>query len=187
MAQPCVCRSEVTLRTVSPWSTGVLFALQISILVWIGVSLTHCTAGASECGGGIPSRITFSGTVALPDDTIGSLVIGPCLDSDCWSTTGAADDGGSPGSDASSSAVTYTIVGAGDWTVTQIRSGLYALNGTIVWALSPTGSATSGTARVTITSHGVVLYDQTVLDVPCTQGMVSCGNFPSETCNVSLR
>lgn len=183
MAKPLVRASKVTLRSVSRLRAGVLFALRASILASTAASLTRCNI-ESECGAQPDSFVYFSGTVALPDDTIQSLTIEACLDSDCWAT-GAAQVGGPPGSDASSPAVTY-FDNAGSWTVTQVHSGLYDFNGTIDPAIAPTGTATSGTARVRITSEGAVLYDQTVLDVRCIQGLEGCGDSPSETCSVSL-
>ena len=143
--------------------------------------LTCCNLGAAECGAQPDSSVGFAGTVAIPDDAIESLTINACLDAECWTSTGVETgrDGGALQSDASSAP-------SGGWTVTQVQSGLYAISGTVVPLDSPTGSATSGTGSFTITSGSVVLYEQTALEVPCTQGPEGCGNAPSETCKVSL-
>jgi hypothetical protein len=158
-------------------------------LATTATALTRCNLGAAECGAGIDSSLSFSGTIALPDDAIYSLVITACVDSDCYTTL--EFDGGSgatQAADAATPTVSYFNGSTGytSWTLTQVRSGLYDLEGGVSSDNSPTGFATSGTASVTIKSGGTTLYAKTVDNVPCTMGPVGCQNSPSETCTVRL-
>jgi hypothetical protein len=168
--------------------SSVFVVLVASSAAAMALGLAHCGFGAAQCSAGVDSVISFSGSVALPDSDIDSLVITACMDSDCWTTGGL--DGGygvSQVPDASSPTVRYSnvLTDTVGWTVTRLHSGLYDLKGGSSPVDPPTGSATSGTARITITSRGVVLYEKSVPNVACTQGPEVCGTG-SETCDVRL-
>jgi hypothetical protein len=114
----------------------------------------------------VDSVISFSGPVAIPDNRVDSATATTCIEAECQTVSLAPVDGG---------ATPF---------LTTIRPGLYRLTASLVTIVAPTGSATSGTARVTITSHGMVLYENAALSVVCTQGLEVCGSG-SEKCDVT--
>jgi hypothetical protein len=141
----------------------------------------------SECGAITDSGVTISGTLTISDAEAASLVIAVCMDSSCSESsstpapTASAIDGGRIALEYVYASVTSD--GGGAIILTQTVPNTYDVEGRAYFDLAPSGTATSGTVTIRITSGSTDIYSQS-FPVQYQTG-TTCGS-PYELCSVTL-
>ena len=153
------------------------------------LSLAMC-AGCSnpECTGTLDSGVKVSGVLTIPDGDVASLVIEICMDSLCAETSSTPSPAASTADAGGSLVVEYrytpgTSDAEGAITLTQTAANTYDVQGSAVFAVAPSGTATGGTVTIHITSGGSGIYSQS-FPVDYQTG-TTCG-APYELSSVTL-